>query len=223
MNTAIQNVEKHYPSGNAKKVKEYYDEWAASYDSDLSELKYNFPEIVAKKAASLTTQEQREKWSFLDLGTGTGAIGQAMRNHGFSGHFTALDYSSDMLKKAMERENVFQKGIQHQVTKQSPVPLERGSLDMVVCTGFAPDMIKIECLEDVLKLIRPNGYLLIYVRDTEVMTEYRKDVLKTTEELIQKGTVQSVDRQLFDLYQWTDKITGLRESIKAKLTVFKKS
>ena len=77
--------------------------------------------------------------------------------------------------------------------------------------------------QDVLKLIRPNGYLLIYVRDTEVMTEYRKDVLKTTEELIQKGTVQSVDRQLFDLYQWTDKITGLRESIKAKLTVFKKS
>ena len=51
-------------------IKEYYDEWAASYDSDLSELKYNFPEIVAKKAVSLTTQEQREKWSFLDLGTG---------------------------------------------------------------------------------------------------------------------------------------------------------
>lgn len=51
-------------------VKQYYDDWSKTYDLDLSELKYNFPEIVAKKAVSLTTQEQREKWSFLDLGTG---------------------------------------------------------------------------------------------------------------------------------------------------------
>jgi len=223
MSVAIANVEKHYPSGNAEKVKKYYDEWARSYDSDLSELQYNFPEIVAKKVVSLTTAEEREKWSFLDLGTGTGAIGQAMRNHGFAGHFTALDYSEDMLKKAMARDKVFQKGIQHQVTKSTPIPLEDNSLDMIVCTGFAPDMIKIECLEDVLGLIRSNGYLLIYVRDTEVMTEYRKDVIKTTDDLLARGVIQSVDRHLFDLYRWTNKTTGAMESIKAKLTVFKKS
>ena len=78
-------------------------------------------------------------------------------------------------------------------------------------------------LKNVLELLRPDGYLLIYVRNTEAMKDYREQVMKITEELQQRGVIKSVERQLFDLYQWRDRVTHKTRTIKAKLTVFSKS
>jgi predicted TPR repeat methyltransferase len=76
-----------------REVADRYDEWAESYDDDLASWSYQAPAVVAETVVT----RQPDARSVLDVGCGTGLVGQALRAHGCEARIVGLDISQTSL------------------------------------------------------------------------------------------------------------------------------
>ncbi|KAK3103895.1 hypothetical protein FSP39_022742 [Pinctada imbricata] len=68
----------------------------------VSCFKYVGPFIVAKTIASFYNEKQRSSISILDVGTGTGLVGEELQKFGFA-HVDGVDPSKGMIEKTKEK------------------------------------------------------------------------------------------------------------------------
>ena len=73
-----------------------YDDWAQSYDDDLASWSYQAPAVVAETVVN----RHPTAGSVLDVGCGTGLVGRALRDRGFTGRLLGLDLSQASLDLA---------------------------------------------------------------------------------------------------------------------------
>src|SRR6056297_2797259 len=90
-------LDKAYDYGSD--TRRLYDDWAASYDAELSKNSYVTPERCAKALAAHMDDLAQP---VLDFGCGTGLSGLALRMQGFE-VMDGIDVSGDMLRKAAEK------------------------------------------------------------------------------------------------------------------------
>jgi predicted TPR repeat methyltransferase len=146
------------PSDPAK-VAGRYDEWAETYDADLAAWSYQAPAVVA--GTVMTRHPQAT--SILDVGCGTGLVGQALRAHGFTGRLAGLDLSESSLAVA-EQSGAYD--ALDPADLQQPLPVADDSVDAVVCVGVMTYLPDVEAIwRQLARVTAPGGLVVVTQRE----------------------------------------------------------
>ena len=140
-------------------VARYYDDWASSYDEELSAWDYRSPDEAARLLAGYADPEAR----VLDAGCGTGLSGHALVAAGFS-DIVGIDISVDSLRIAARR-GVYREVLQ--VNLQAlPLPFGDDAFDALTCVGVLTYIADIAAiLREFCRITRPRGHIVFTSRD----------------------------------------------------------
>ncbi len=148
------DLDSAYALSGTEETKEFYKDWADTYDSSFAETRgYRSPAEVARvfKAASKGNEP------ILDVGAGTGLIGEEMRGHAID----ALDLSPDMLDVA-RRKGVYRDLITADLT--GPLDLPDEVYGGVVSSGtFTHGHVGPVCLPELLRISKPGALFICTV------------------------------------------------------------
>jgi predicted TPR repeat methyltransferase len=177
----------HEGTSDPHEVAQRYDEWAESYDHDLTSWSYQAPAVVAE---TVVTRHPGAR-SVLDVGCGTGLVGRALRSRGFAGELFGLDISQASLAIA-EESGVY--AWLDQADLQQRLPVDDDSVDVVVCVGVMTYLPDVEAVwREFTRVARPGGLVVATQR----------------EDLWQPRDCQAVIDRLKDEGAWTPlQITG---------------
>jgi predicted TPR repeat methyltransferase len=134
-----------------------YDDWAASYDTDLvDDMQY----VAFKDASDLFFDIVADtECRILDVACGTGLVGEYMQAHGYS-NIEGADFSKAMLQLA-DKRGVYRSTWQHDFTKARQLD---NLFDAIICVGlFSFAVPKISDLHHVVNCVKPGGICVITV------------------------------------------------------------
>ena len=177
----------HQGTSDAREVADRYDEWAQSYDDDLTSWSYQAPTVVAETVVT----RHPTAGSVLDVGCGTGLVGRALRARGFAGRILGLDISQTSLDVAQ------QSGAYDSLEAadlQQRLAFEDDSVDAVVCVGVMTYLPEVEAAwREFARVARAGGIVVATQR----------------EDLWQARECQAVIDRLQDQGVWTPlEVTG---------------
>ncbi len=140
-------------------LKSIYADWADSYDDDNDNKlgTVSQPQTVALLSRYFDNRDGR----ILDVGCGTGLVGQHLAKAGYR-HFDGADISTDMMRFAEARgyENLFL------LKDGAPLPVEDNSYGATLCVGvFTHGHIGPEGLAEILRVTRPGGVICFTVNE----------------------------------------------------------
>jgi predicted TPR repeat methyltransferase len=140
-------------------VSSRYDEWAATYDADLADWSYQAPAVVADTVVT----RHPDAASILDVGCGTGLVGQALRARGFTGRLSGLDLSAASLAVAEQSGAYDDLG---SADLQQPLPWPGDSADAVVCVGVMTYLPDVEAIwRELVRVAAPGGLVVVTQRE----------------------------------------------------------
>lgn len=155
----LKNLEKSLSEENS------HDSWALTYEEEVSAVNYQAPELLAETALDL-----KAYGSYLDIGCGTGLVGQAImsRKNGKEALcIDGCDLSEAMLKIAK------QKGIYRSLTccDVFDMPYADSTYDIVISAGVflgSEDNRKSgsassQALPSAIRVLKPSGYCILSV------------------------------------------------------------
>lgn len=149
----------HQGTSDPQEVAVRYDEWAQSYDDDLTSWSYQAPTVVAEAVVT----RQPAAGSVLDVGCGTGLVGRALRVRGFAGQILGLDISEASLEIARQHRAY---DSLEQADLQRPLPIEDDSVDAVVCVGVMTYLPDVEAVwREFARVARPGGIVVATQRE----------------------------------------------------------
>ena len=132
-----------------------YDLWAQLYDSDIGSYEdYLVPAEAVRIAKQTFSLDDR----IFDAGAGTGLVGQALKNEGFT-ELVAVDYFEKMLEIARSKQ--VYKEI-HLCDLGKETHFEGNSFDAVITCGTTSQMPSYS-LREFVRLVRPGGYIIFAV------------------------------------------------------------
>ncbi len=141
-------------------VRDYYDEWAATYDAELISNGYASP---ARVAAALATWAGDRSQPLLDYGCGTGLSGEALAAAGF----TVIDGAdpSDRMLAAAEAKGVYRTLVHLDLDAPRP-PFPSGSYAIVTAIGvIGPGAAPLDLFDPLVDLIEPGGLFGLSLND----------------------------------------------------------
>ncbi len=181
--------QKTYTAGCDEDLKDAYQCWAQEYDKDTTvHMGYVAPMLSSKMLDTCLESKQSE---ILDVGAGSGLVGQALKCLGYS-RMDALDISPDMLEVAREKdvyENLYCASL------AEPLAMEDNSYDAIICVGtFTFGHVNAHALDELTRITRPTGYLCFTVRDG-IFQEYgfeEKLAVMTEQKVLEEVSVQEI-------------------------------
>jgi SAM-dependent methyltransferase len=153
-----------YASSNNQELQERYDEWAEAYDQDLEDdFAWNAPQTAARVFAALVPKDA----PVLDAGAGTGLVGQALAEMGFTS-MVAMDLSEGMLEQAR------QKGVYRECRRMvlgDPLDFDSGQFEGIISVGvFTLGHAPASAFDELIRVTRPGGFIVFSLR-TDVYLE----------------------------------------------------
>merc|ERR1739838_364928 len=116
--------------------------------------------------------------SILDLAAGTGLLGGEIGRHGYT-LIDGLDSSLGMLNKA-RKQGIFKNYIHATVDYLGSIPVNDESYDAIVSSnGFAPGQIYPSAIHELLRVLRPGGYIFIAMKDGYQAQSHRFAMMDT--------------------------------------------
>lgn len=156
----VEMLDTVYAAASTAEVAASYDAWAESYDAEMASLGYRHPAICL---GLVCRHLPRDAAPILDAGAGTGLIGEWLRLLGY-GRTEALDISEGMLRVA-GRKKIYA-GLHH-AALGGPLPFADNTYAGVVSAGvFTTGHVGVEGLEELIRVTRPGGVLVLTVKDT---------------------------------------------------------
>ena len=174
------------PQSTAK----FYDDWSEKYDDDLVMVgNYNGYVKCAEALAKLGLNHQV---SVLDLAAGTGLLGAEIGRQGYC-NIDGLDSSLGMLGRA-RAQGIFKNYIHSRVEGLGSIPVNDESYDVIVSSnGFAPGQIYPSALPELVRVLRPGGYILIAMKDGYHLTSQRFALMDTViNDMVVQGKVENL-------------------------------
>ncbi|MGB5636635.1 MAG: class I SAM-dependent methyltransferase [Waterburya sp.] len=148
-----------YDTKDHQSLANKYDAWSHLYDAELNEPYRISPIQSARTLAQVLTDKQA---SILDAGAGTGMVGEALAELGYS-NITAVDLSSQMLEVAKAKQvyqALYQGDLEHTLDFAQP-----HSFDAIISVGvFTYGHAAPQALHNLFSLLKPSGYFLLTVR-----------------------------------------------------------
>jgi len=140
----------------------FYDEFADTYNEELVVIG-NYTGHIKCVEAFLKLGLNR-KVAILDLAAGTGLLGSEVIVHGYD-NVDGLDSSLGMLAQA-RRQNIYKDYIVAMVDGLGSIPINDCTYDVVMSSnGFAPGQIYPRAIPEILRIVRPGGYLMWTMRE----------------------------------------------------------
>ena len=184
-----------------------FDLWAETYESDEQFFDCNLHIKFVDFLEKIVTRENKNirSLAILDLGAGTGLVGQELRERGHAGPIDALDGSEQMLNLARRKE-VYQRTFYHIVrpNKKLPDDVISSFYDVVtVCGSMHQTCITADCIYQYINCVQINGLIVFSVRipSTWDMFEYRVEVEKECFSLEEQGYWKLVELELCKNYR----------------------
>ncbi len=140
-------------------TKNFYRDWAATYDDEVVGEGYITPQRCAESLFRLSADTTQP---VLDLGCGTGLGGVALRNAGFR-VIDGTDFSEDMLEIARAR-NIYRRTFGHDLSE--PLPLPPGGISNAMAAGvIGPGHAPPEAIDHAINALAPGGVLVFSLND----------------------------------------------------------
>jgi len=151
-------VDNSDPLNNVK----FYDDWCGKYDTDLM-IQGNYTGHIKCVEAFVKLGLNRNV-NILDLAAGTGLLGAEIGKHGYE-FVDGLDSSLGMLGQA-RKQTIYRDYIVAMVDGLGSIPVNDETYDVVMSSnGFAPGQIYPTAIPEILRIMRPGGYLLWTMRE----------------------------------------------------------
>jgi ubiquinone/menaquinone biosynthesis C-methylase UbiE len=143
----------------SEQLKDVYSNWADSYDDDNdNKLKtVSQPNTVQLLMRHCTTKEIE----ILDVGCGTGIVGQHLKANDFT-HFDGTDPSQEMMEHARSRgyTNLLK------LVPGNPLPVEDNAYDASLCVGvFTHGHLGPEGFDELIRVTKPDGLVCFTVNE----------------------------------------------------------
>lgn len=172
-----------------------YDEWAASYDSDLVD---DMGYVAFRDAGDIFIDLVPDtSLRILDVACGTGLAGEYLQAKGFD-TIDGADFSREMLALANRRE-VYRSTWQHDFTTEKTLD---NPYDALICVGlFSFAVPKISDMHHVINCVKPGGLCVITVNgaawealglEAELNTEAATHRFEI-EQIVTAGYIQNED------------------------------
>lgn len=174
---------------------EYYQEWARDYDSDLEMVGYadSQPKKAAKLLMTHLQNSKDENCRVLDLCSGTGLVGEHLRQEGFKGILDGIDGSEKMLDVARQKKiykDLFveyldiTKGIQSGKYKE---------YDALLCIGsLGPKHLNVDFVNEFPLRVKSGGIIIFNVRVGIDVQDNIEQIEKKLDKLVKIGTIEEV-------------------------------
>ncbi len=179
---AAELLERAYALDSDEKSRALYRDWAQTYDETMLQgLHYQSPQTVARLLAAHLPDRQA---AVLDIGCGTGLLGQGLAEHGF-GTIDGLDVSPEMMQVA-QRRGVYRRFIEADLNL--PLAIPDASYGGASCCGtFTHGHVGAGCLDELFRVLR-SGAPFAFTVKLEVFDSLGfKDKLAALE---QQGTIR---------------------------------
>jgi len=135
-----------------------YDAWAATYDRDVRQMGYCTPEHVADAICGQIAQPDT---LLLDVGAGTGLLGEALYRRGYR-HLTGIDASHGMLRQAA-RKGIYR--LLCQMMLGGPLGFAHQSFDGLIAAGvFSSGHATSESLMAFHRIVRVGGWIVFSLK-----------------------------------------------------------
>lgn len=154
-------LDKAYTTGSDAETRALYDRWAEVYDEELSENEYRQPQRCAE--ALMAVLPPGPKTEILDVGCGSGLSGIALHAAGY-GVIDGCDFSTGMLEKA-RLSGAYRRLFEADLNRP-PLDAPEAAYDAATCVGvFSFGHVMPDALDDILRVTRPGGALVIGLND----------------------------------------------------------
>jgi predicted TPR repeat methyltransferase len=141
-----------------------YDQWAASYDSDMVTHDFAGPRLVAEAVSKHLPNISPSEAKILDAGCGSGAVGIALNKLFSYQTIDGLDISQGMLDVA-RKAGVYRELEIADLTKR--LSKDNGAYDAVVCCGmFTHGHLGPGPLDELVRVVKSGGVVAATVLDT---------------------------------------------------------
>lgn len=158
-------LDRVFAAKTTEESRRLYDEWAASYDSDMASHDFTAPRLVAQRVPKYlnSNSQSPDNAQIVDAGCGSGAVGLELSKLGFK-TIDGLDLSQGMLNVA-GKLGVYRHLKITDLTKK--LEAEDGAYDALVCCGtFTHGHLGKEPLEEFVRVVKSNGVLVATVLET---------------------------------------------------------
>ncbi|MBC3194727.1 class I SAM-dependent methyltransferase [Pseudonocardia sp. C8] len=154
------HLERAYTLSGPDDARDFYDEWAPTYDADLTGETQGY--VAPSVTADAVVAAAGTGGGMLDAGCGTGLVGVELARRG-AGTIDGLDVSPGMLERA-RATGVYRDLREADLTQVLDLPDDR--YDVVVCVGtLTHGHLGPAVLSDFARVIRPGGFLVATVLD----------------------------------------------------------
>ena len=143
-----------YEARSTAESQSIYDDWAESYDADVSSGGYNYAPLAAGLCGRHVA---RGDTPILDAGCGSGFIGATLACLGYA-NLVGIDLSEGMLRVAA-RKGVYRN--LHQRTLGEPLDFDDATFQAIICTGvFTPGHAPPGSLDELIRVTAADGELI---------------------------------------------------------------
>jgi len=173
------------------KISNAYDDWAGSYDEDCSEICYEAPSIMVDLFLQVVERPplQEESLKILDVGCGTGFVGNILAERGFT-TVDGCDLSEPMVEEARRKQAYRELFGGVNILHNNTWPPSK--YDAVLCSGlFTHGHLKPSALGDLVQMAKQGGLVVISARACYYEQQNLEDEIQR---LVNYGKVARVHR-----------------------------
>lgn len=190
-------LERVFAATSTEESRKLYDEWATTYDADMTDHDFTAPRLVAEavvhglKLNHLPNQaEALGDTAIADAGCGTGLVGIELAKLGAK-NIDGLDISQGMLDVA-RKTGAYRDFKITDLTKRLPVV--DGTYDAVTCCGtFTHGHLGPQPLEDFVRIVKAGGVVVATVLDSHWQ---EKGFENEVNRLEKEGKVEVVEKEV---------------------------
>lgn len=183
-------LDRAYGLEDAENTKDFYKEWAATYEAETRANGYVTPTRCAAALAALATDKSAP---LLDLGCGTGLSGKAFSDVGFT-TIDGSDFSAEMLAYARTKQGVYRTLILGDLN--NPLPGAPGEYANIAAVGvFSPGHAPPEMIDEVMSKLPAGGCFVFSLNDHALeIPGYQRHM----DELVDSGKAEVAFREYGD-------------------------
>lgn len=177
-------LEKVYAAETDNERREAYNEWAETYDKDVTEFGIQLPYVGACVFAKYVDMKSGP---ILDAACGTGMHTLPLKMMGYSG-FHGIDISEGMLAIARER-NIYDSLARMVLGQSLDFPDDHFETAYII-GALAPGNAPAESLDELLRVVKPGGQIILsaHVQNNERTKPYHDK----NRQLVEAGALESV-------------------------------
>ena len=151
-------VQNTYGARNNQELTQMYEQWAKDYDQDMDEV---YGAKDREPVAMAVAKYVHKKANILDVGAGTGILGEDLHKLGYH-NLMAMDMSESMLVEA--RKKKLYKKLEQGILGE-PLDYPTDSFDAVILAGvFTYGHAPSRSLDELIRITKSGGYIIFTMR-----------------------------------------------------------